>query len=337
MITQKKMLTVGLASSALFNLSEGDRIFREQGVDAYAQYQLDNEEDILAPGIALPFIRRLLKLNDLATDEPLVKVILLSRNNINTGLRVMNSLEAYGIDISQAHFLQGGSPVEFIDVLGIDLFLSGHELDVRRVLSNGYAAGQCLESEYVDETDDNELRLAFDFDGVLADDESECVYQCSKNLAEFHSHEMINSGVAHNPGPLKSFLNKVYQIQQIEQTLAEENPNYNTRLNIALVTARTAPAHKRVINTMRAWNLHPNKAFFMGGAEKTAVLSQYKPHMFFDDQRVHLDRSSAVAPAVHVPFGKLNKLASERQIDRPKFVDASENKVLGERSNFYCA
>mgnify|MGYP000305887449 CR=1 FL=1 len=306
MTTQKITLTVGLASSALFNLSEGDRIYREQGVEAYSQYQLENEEKVLSPGIALPFVRRLLSLNDLATDEPMVKIVLLSRNNINTGLRVMNSLEAYGIDISQAHFLQGGSPVDYIEPLGIDLFLSAHELDVRRVLSNGYAAGQCLESHYLDDPTDTELRLAFDFDGVLADDESECVYQSSKNLVEFQSHELNNSAVTHNPGPLKSFLGKVYQIQQIEQALAVKNSQYSTRLNVALVTARTAPAHKRVINTMRAWNLHPNKAFFMGGADKTTVLSQYKPHMFFDDQKLHLEPSASVLPSVHIPFGVAN-------------------------------
>ena len=240
-------------------------------------------------------------------DAPFVEIVLLSRNNLNTGLRVMNSAEAHGISISQAHFLQGGSPASFIEPLGIDLFLSANEIDVRRVLSNGYAAGQCMESHCFDDPSDTELRLAFDFDGVLADDESESVYQRAKNLDEFHAHEVQNSEVAHNPGPLKSFVDRVYQIQKIEQAYAEQNTDYAPRLNVAIVTARSAPAHKRVINTMRAWNLHPNQAFFMGGKDKTAVLSQYKPHMFFDDQRVHLDRSSVIAPAVHVPFGKINR------------------------------
>ncbi len=301
------ILTIGIASSALFDLGESDRVFREQGAEAYARYQLQNEDNVLAPGIALPFIRRLLSLNELSAAAPLVEVVLLSRNNLNTGLRVMNSAEAYGIKISQAHFLQGGSPASFIEPLGVDLFLSGNEFDVRRVLANGYAAGQCLQSHCFDDLSDKELRLAFDFDGVLADDESEVVYQQAKDLDAFHAHEIEHSAIAHNPGPLKSFVDKIHRIQLFEQGHARENKSYEPRLNVAIVTARSAPAHKRVIHTMRAWNIHPNQAFFMGGNDKSTVLGQYKPHMFFDDQRVHLDKSARVAPAVHVPFGQINK------------------------------
>lgn len=304
---QRNILTIGIASSALFDLEESDQVFREQGEEAYARYQLENEEKVLAPGIALPFIRRLLSLNALCAADPLVSVILLSRNNLNTGLRVMNSAEAHGIAISQAHFLQGGSPASFIEPLGVDLFLSGNEFDVRRVLANGYAAGHCLRSHCFDDFSDEDLRLAFDFDGVLADDESETVYQQAKDLDAFHAHEIQHSGVAHNPGPLKSFVDKVHRIQLFEQDYAEKNMDYQPRLNVAIVTARSAPAHKRVIHTMRAWNIHPNQAFFMGGNDKSMVLGQYKPHMFFDDQRLHLDKSASVAPAVHVPFGQLNQ------------------------------
>lgn len=309
-------LRIGVASSALFNLVESDRVFREQGAHAYTEYQLRHEDEVLEPGIALPFIRRLLTLNDLKKDSSLVEVVLLSRNNLNTGLRVMNSAEAHGIAISQAHFLQGGSPACFIEPLEIDLFLSANEFDVRRVLDNGYAAGHCLESHCFDDPDDAAIRLAFDFDGVLADDESESVYQRATNLDEFHRHEVQRSYVAHNPGPLKSFVDRIYQIQKLEQIYAESNSAYTPRLNVAIVTARSAPAHKRVINTMRAWNIHPNQAFFMGGNDKSAVLGQYKPHMFFDDQRVHLDRSSSVAPAVHVPFGKLNQETKLSLVDQ---------------------
>jgi len=312
-----QVLTIGLASSALFDLSESDRVFREQGKEAYAEYQRTHEHDVLAPGIALPFVRRLLKLNALpAFKTAPVEVVLLSRNDPNTGMRVMNSVEAHGLTIAQASFLQGESPTHYIESLGVDLFLSANEEDVRRVLEQGFAAGQCLASnvgedgadggDEKDTDDDEELRLAFDFDGVLADDESESVYQRAKNLDEFNAHELARSDVAHNPGPLKSFIDKVHAIQKLESDYALAHDAYQPRLKIAIVTARSAPAHKRVINTMRSWNIHPNQAFFMGGKDKTLVLANYKPHMFFDDQRKHLEGSAAVAPAVHVPFGALN-------------------------------
>lgn len=309
MYTTNNKLTIGLASSALFDLSESDRVFREQGAEAYAQYQREHEDEVLKPGVAYPFIRRLLSLNEISDGEPLVEVILLSRNDPNTGLRVMNSIQQYGLPITRAMFLQGQSPEAYIKSLNIELFLSSNELDVRRVINQGYAAGVCLNSHSFDNADDLGLRLAFDFDGVLVDDESETVFQQSKDLDQFHEHEVKKQNVAHNPGPLKAFLDRVYAIQQHEEAYAVRNPDYAPKLKIAIVTARSAPAHKRVIHTMRSWNVHPNQAFFLGGIDKSVVLGQYKPHMFFDDQRVHLDRSRQVVPAVHVPFGEVNRIA----------------------------
>jgi 5'-nucleotidase len=300
-------LTIGLASSALFDLTESDRVFREQGKEPYAKYQKDHERDVLNHGVAFPFIRRLLSLNEIRPNDPLIEVILLSRNDMNTGLRVMNSIEHYGLGITRVMFLQGAEPHPYIKPFDIELFLSANEQDVRSALENGLPAGQILDSHSADDENDHQLRLAFDFDGVLVDDESESVYQESKSLDNFHDHEVSKQSVAHNPGPLKPFIDRIHQIQKFEQTYAEAHPNYAPKLNIAIVTARSAPAHKRVINTMQSWNVHPDQAFFLGGIDKSIVLGQYKPHMFFDDQRAHLDRSASVAPAVHVPFGALNQ------------------------------
>ena len=310
-------LTIGLASSALFDLSQSDHVFREQGKERYAQYQKENEQNILEPGVAFPFIRRLLNLNEIRADDPLIEVILLSRNDMNTGLRVMNSIEHYGLDITRVMFLQGASPHPYIKPFNIELFLSANEQDVRSAVENGLPAGQILDSHSADDEEDDQLRLAFDFDGVLVDDESESVYQASQSLDNFHDHEVSKEAVAHNPGPLKPFIDRINAIQKFEQAYADLHPNYTPKLNVAIVTARSAPAHKRVINTMQSWNVHPDQAFFLGGIDKSAVLGQYKPHMFFDDQRSHLDRSASVAPAVHVPFGALN---------RPQVIDLVKRK-----------
>ena len=301
-----KRLVVGLSSSALFNLEDSDRVFRTQGERAYREFQREMQDKPLLTGVAFPFIRRLLMLNQLRPEDPPVEVILLSRNDPDTGLRVMNSIEHYGLDMTRAVFLQGTSPYKYIPAFDIELFLSANRQDVQQAVFAGYPAGQILQGDIEDDTTDIELRIAFDFDGVIADDEAEGVYKTSGGLTAFHEHESEKVDITHNPGPLKKFLQRVSDIQKLEIQRAEVDSSYSPILRISIVTARNAPSHKRVINTMRAWDILVNDAFFMGGIEKSKVLSILKPHIFFDDQTLHLEASSSALPSVHIPFGVTN-------------------------------
>lgn len=301
----KERLVVGLASSALFNLDESDRVFQEMGEDAYRSYQRKHQFDLLETGVAFPFIKRLLALNTLRPEDPLVEVVLLSRNDPDTGLRVMHSIEQYGLGISRAIFLQGQSPHTYIKALDIELFLSANEQDVKEAIGAGDPAGQVMESHFEDDDNDKVLRIAFDFDGVIADDSSESVYQ-KEDIKAFHKHEKEKATIPCNAGPLLSFLQKISAIQQFELEQLEKDKDYRPTLHIAIVTARSAPAHERVINTMRSWNIHVNQAFFLGGIEKKKVLEVLKPHIFFDDQKLHLKEASSILPSVHIPFGISN-------------------------------
>lgn len=294
-----KRLVVGLSSSALFDLQESDEIFRNEGEEAYRQYQREKQDSPLRKGVAFPFVRRLLKLNELRPQDPPVEVILLSRNDPDTGLRVMNSIEHYGLGITRAVFLQGKSPYVYIPAFEIELFLSANYQDVKQAVLAGYPAGQILEGDIKDDTEDLELRIAFDFDGVIADDEAEGIYQSSGQLADFHSHESELVDVPHNPGPLKNFLQRISDIQKLEFERQKMDSSYLPMLKVSIVTARNAPSHKRVINTMRAWDIAVNEAFFMGGVEKSKVLNILRPHIFFDDQKLHLKPSSSILPSVH--------------------------------------
>ncbi|SIR22838.1 5'-nucleotidase [Enterobacter kobei] len=261
-------LVIGLASSALFDLEESDEIFRTRGEDEYRKFQRDKQDDLLAKGVAFPFIRRLLTLNKINPSNPPVEVILLSRNDPDTGLRVMNSIESYGLGITRAVFLQGRSPHKYIPALDIELFLSANSQDVNQAVIAGYPAGQILKGNIKDDIQDHELRIAFDFDGVLADDEAEAIFQETHILADFHNHEAKKVNVAHNPGPLKNFLQRISAIQKMEEHIEKEDSTYHRILRISIVTARNAPSHKRVINTMREWGINVNEAFFMGGSRK---------------------------------------------------------------------
>ncbi len=306
-----KRLVVGLASSALFDLTKSDQIFRTKGEAAYREYQREHQNDPLKIGAAFPFVKRLLHLNKLrpdSADDPLVEVMLLSRNDPDTGLRVMNSIEHHNLGITRAVFLQGKSPYRYIPAFNIELFLSANTQDVHQAVTAGYPAGHVLNSAITDEPDDPELRIAFDFDGVLVDDEAEAIFQKEKSVAAFREHEESHADIPHNPGLLKNFLQRLSEIQQLEMQKVAEEPAYAPMLKVSIVTARGAPAHKRVIRTMRAWDITVNEAFFLGGVGKEKVLETMRPHIFFDDQKLHLEPASKVLPAaVHIPFGITNE------------------------------
>ena len=299
-------LVVGLASSAIFDLDESDSIYRTEGTDVYRKFQRDNQNVPLKTGVAFPFIKRLLSLNELNPKNPPIEVVLMSRNSPDTGLRVMNSIEHYGLGMTRAVFLQGRTPHKYIPAFNISLFLSANELDINQAIAAGYPAGQVLCSRIIDDSEDKELRIAFDFDGVLADDEAEAVYQKTHDLKMFHKHEKDRVDIVHNPGPLKVFLEKISLIQKMEEQKALEDPSYTQKLRISIVTARSAPSHERVINTMRTWGINVDEAFFLGGIEKKSVLEQLKPHIYFDDQKLHLEPTMNILSSVHIPFGITN-------------------------------
>lgn len=300
----RSKLVIAVASSALFRLDEADAIFRASGEEAYRAYQREHENEYLQPGVAFSFIKRLLSFNVSSADSP-VEVILLSRNDPDTGLRVMNSIEAQQLNITRAAFVKGRDPYRYLEAFGASLFLSANEEDVKEALRMGKSAGLVLESLLNNEADDEELRIAFDFDGVLADDSSECVFR-DGGLAEFHKSESDKANIACGRGPLHDLLVKVAAIQKIEKKRKLETPDYRVRLRIAIVTARNAPAHKRVVTSLREWGIEIDETFFLGGMAKRAVLSEFRPHIFFDDQKLHLEDAAGVAPCVHVPFGVAN-------------------------------
>ncbi|WP_353222607.1 5'-nucleotidase [Salinisphaera hydrothermalis] len=301
-------LVVGVASSAMFDLTESDHVFRSQGEEGYRRYQENNKDVPLDPGMAFSFVRRLLSLNDLSTDSegPLVEVVLLSRNDPDTGLRVMKSIQHHDLGITRAIFQQGQSPYAYISALSISLFLSSNESDVLEAIAEGFPAGYVMDSKKIDDPNDDTLRIAFDFDGVLADDLSETVMQ-EGDLEKFHTHETANVMQPHGGGPLKNFLVRISKIQLAEEDRKKTDSNYKNRLRVSIVTARNAPSHERAINTLKSWGVMANDAFFLGGVEKRLVLDVLQPHIFFDDQSRHLATASEVAPSVHIPFGITNE------------------------------
>jgi 5'-nucleotidase len=297
-------LVVAVASSALFDLDESDRVFREQGEAAYRAHQRSREEEVLPPGVAFPFLRRLLSLNGTGSDRP-VEVVLLSRNDPDTGARVFHSIAAHGLDIERAVFTKGAAPWPYVSSFGASLFLTAHPGDVREAIRNGIPAGQVLSSPVLDDRDDPGLRIAFDFDGVLADDSSERIYQ-REGMEAFRRAEESRRHLPLDPGPLQGLFRELGRLQALERRRAQNDPNYVARLRIAIATARGAPAHQRVVASLREWGLSVDEAFFLGGVEKSKVLGTYRPHIFFDDQLAHAAPASQILPAVHVPFGVAN-------------------------------
>ena len=303
----ERALVIGVASSALFDLEESDAVFREQGEEKYREYQREHLDDVLEPGVAFPFIRRLLDLNDLSDQERLVEVVILSRNDPETGMRVMRSVKRHGLDITRAIFMQGRAPYRFMEPLRMSLFLSANEDDVREAIDMGFAAGHVMGHAAPDDGD-MDLRIAFDFDGVLADDSAERVFQ-SEGLDGYQESESALAEVPLSRGPMADFLEKINRIQGIEESKSLDDPSgYRRRVHVAVVTARSAPAHERAINSIGQWGLRVNDAFFLGGIDKGPILEVLRPHIFFDDQRRHVEGASLSTPSVHIPFGEINRV-----------------------------
>jgi len=288
-------LVVAISSRALFDLTESHRIYTDLGVEHYHRYQIEHEDELLEPGPAFTLVTKLLRLN--APPKQYVEVILLSRNSADTGLRVFNAIKHYGLDITRAAFTKGESTSRYVPAFGAHLFLSADIDDVRRALDDGYAAATIFPNVIRNETD--ELRIAFDGDAVLFSDEAERVYQAN-GLAAFAQSERDAAATPLSGGPFKEFLAALHRIQS-------DFPEDRSPIRTALVTARSAPAHERVIRTLRAWNIRIDEALFLGGLDKGQFLRAFGADIFFDDQARHVESAAQHVPACHVPHGIANE------------------------------
>lgn len=292
-------LTVAISSRALFDLSASNDVYERDGLEAYRRYQIDHEDDPLNPGEAFPLVKKLLNINEILGKRR-VEIILLSRNSADTGLRIFNSIKANGLDITRAAFCGGESPYRYVRAFGSSLFLSTHADDVTQALAHGIAAATLIgrgNSERADVT--GELRLAFDGDAVLFSDEAERVYQ-TQGLQAFSETEAAAAGRPLEGGPFKPFLAALHGLQR-------EFDGVPCPIRTALVTARGAPAHERVIRTLRAWDIRLDESLFLGGMDKTEFLRAFGADVFFDDQSLHCERASDHVPTGHVPHGVSNE------------------------------
>ncbi len=325
-VTPIEPLVVGISSSALFDLTEADAVFRTQGIAAYRQHMLATENDALAPGTGFPLVRALLALNQHAPDleRPIAEVIVMSRNSPETGLRIMNALEGLGLRVTRFAFTGGEPLADYARAFHLDLFLSTDEQDVQRVANTGACAAAVLyPPPHGYAPPEDQLRVAVDGDAVLFGQDSEAIYQ-REGLQAFLQNE---KDARHEPmadGPFANFLRKLAQVRSLLPQQVEYAP-----IRIALVTARGAPAQSRVITTLRTWGVYVDQTFFLGGMPKAEVLKALRPHIFFDDQRGHLDPASALVPSGRVPYADGSPLGRERTTAE---TDGASNVVRLSRS-----
>ena len=297
-------LVIAISSTALFDMRDSHDIYEQQGVSAYAEYQRQHEEDILEPGEAFPLASKLLRINEKLGGEPKVEIILLSRNSADTGLRVFNSIEHHGLKITRAAFSGGDSPYRYVSAFACHLFLSTNAGDVRNALDNGMAAATLLPSQGATKASD-ELRFAFDGDAVLFSDASERIFK-EQGLDAFTENEKNSARKPMDAGPFKSFLEAL-------QGLQAEFPSGECPIRTALVTARAAPAHERVVRTLRDWNVRIDESLFLGGLSKGDFLKSFGADVFFDDQQVHCTSASEYVATGHVPHGVANEKSDQTE------------------------
>ncbi len=293
-----EILVVGVSSRALFDLEEGNQVFEDKGIEGYRKYQEENEDKPLHPGTAYYLVKSLLELNNQA-DRRIVEVVVMSRNSPETGVRMLNSIKDQGLDISRLA-LSGGEPLApYIDAYDVDLFLSKDDSDVQAVIdSKARAAASIYAPPQSFEAKDSRVKIAFDADAVLFSDESEHRYK-TEGLEAFHKYESDNENEPLKEGPFAKLIMKLSKIQEHLPTRIELSP-----LRLCIVTARSAPAHLRVIRTLREWGVYVDEAYFLGGLSKDKILQAFGAHIFFDDQDTHLKTSSKVVPSGRVPYDK---------------------------------
>ncbi|MBK7044087.1 MAG: 5'-nucleotidase [Rhodanobacteraceae bacterium] len=295
----EQRLIVAISSRALFDLGESHTLFEREGLDAYRAYQMARENDLLAPGIAFPLVEKLLRINRLSTATPRIEVILLSRNSSDTGLRIFNSIEHYGLEIVRAAFTNGAPTWPYVQPFGAQLFLSANHDDVSSALEAGVAAATILPSKAPDWRSE-QLRIAFDGDAVIFSDESERISQ-EQGLQAFHDNEIEHAAKPMGGGPFRAFLDQLHRIQSAF-------PFGQSPIRTALVTARSAPAHKRVILTLREWGVRIDEALFLGGRDKGPFLKAFGADIFFDDSARNADSAREHVATGHVPHGVSNPL-----------------------------
>ena len=302
----EKKLVIAVSSSALFDMQESDAIFRQDGEKAYRKYQRKNIDSPLRTGVAFSFVKRLLSLNAFFQEEQPIEVILFSKNSPETGLRAFRSIQHYKLNISRACFSSGNSNYQYLPAFNSTLFLTTNIEDAKEALANGITAGVVGKQEIHDSNEEG-LCLAFDFDGVIADDSSEKVYK-EQGLEAYQAFEQEDGTHPLKSGPIAELLKRISSFQKLERAKAQKNPSYKRLLKTAIVTARNAPAHERVVFTLINMGIEVDEVFFMGGVEKARLLNILKPHIFFDDQTSHLENIKDTA-GVHIPFGVANSPA----------------------------
>lgn len=290
----EKVLVIGISSRALFNLEHENSIYQQQDIEAYRRFQLEQENQVLEKGTAFHLVDALLSLNKLSK-ERLVEVVVMSKNSPDTGLRVLKSIQHYELDITRSAFTGGEPLAPFLTAYSVDLLLTRHSDDAQVAIdTENCAAALIYDPPESFQPDRDQIRIAFDADAVLFSDESEYIYK-TEGLERFQQNESDNEDVVLPDGPFAKLVRLLARLN--EKLGVDRSP-----LRLSIVTARNGPAHLRVIKTLRQWGVYVDQAFFLGGMSKEQVLSVLRPHIFFDDQPIHLINASKQIPSSQVPY-----------------------------------
>ena len=289
-----KKLVIAISSRALFDLEEENKIFEEKGLDEYYKYQIQNEDLLPKKGTGFRLVKNLLNINSDFPNDKQVEVIIMSRNNSATSLRITKAIEKYKLDIQRSAWSGGNEISKYLKPFKVDLFLSANEKDVQDAINEGIAAARIL--PYEDNEDDfsNQVKIAFDGDAVLFSEESEVIYK-TQGLNAFLEYEKTNANNPMKQGPFAQLLRLISSIQS-------KYPEEKTPIRTALITARNSPAHERVIRTLSQWGVRLDEAFFLGGVDKYEVVKAFGADIFFDDQDVHLETTSKQTPSAKVLY-----------------------------------
>ncbi|XP_003276013.2 cytosolic 5'-nucleotidase 1B isoform X2 [Nomascus leucogenys] len=302
----KNAITIALSSCVLFNMVDGRKIYEEEGLEKYMEYQLTNENVILTPGPAFRLVKALqyvnARLRDLYPDEQdLFDIVLMTNNHAQVGVRLINSVNHYGLLIDRFCLTGGKNPIGYLKAYLTNLYIATDTEKVQEAIQEGIASATMFDGAKDMAYCDTQLRVAFDGDAVLFSDESEH-FTKEHGPDKFFQYDTLCESKPLAQGPLKGFLEDLGRLQK---KFYAKNQRLLCPIRTYLVTAKSAASSgARVLKTLRRWGLEIDEALFLAGAPKSPILVKIRPHIFFDDHMFHIEGAQKLGSIAAYGFNK---------------------------------
>ncbi|XP_078256251.1 cytosolic 5'-nucleotidase 1A-like [Rhinoraja longicauda] len=293
-------ITIAVSSRTLFNMAEERAIYETDGLESYVKFQQEHENEPLKKGLAFALMKALETVNSRlhelypGTDE-MFDVVLMTNNHAQVGVRLINSINHYGLSIERFCLTGGTSPISYLKAYHTNLYLSSDPVKVAKALSEGIAAATLCHLDKDAQLSEQQLRVAFDGDSFVSQEPNEKSsknYMLADSLCDYEPKptpqmQQTGRGGATEPGKglLVGFLEAIGKIQK---KFYAKNQRMDCPIRVYLIIKKGGSAvGLKALKTIRSWGLDVDEAFILSGLSATVLLNKICPHIYLDEQSLH--------------------------------------------------